>query len=177
MKKISTQESLDAGTLPMKDREKQLLFPAFLYDEKTMDGSLTKGLFRGPLLLKANFMPSPAITANRCLQAYRYIFLGRSHMDGVTAKTKGGNTHIHGMVSVKPSSICYTAIQVTECTVGRNHANIQKQVYIALSAMEKWGIVDHNTGINLSTLYDLLREQFQDPDDPWCKETLRWWNE
>jgi len=31
--------------------------------------------------------------------------------------------------------------------------------------------------MNLSTLYDLLREQFQDPDDPWCKETLAWWNE
>jgi len=43
--------------------------------------------------------------------------------------------------------------------------------------MEKWAMVDDNTGMNLSTLYDLLREQFQDPDDPWCKETLDWWNE
>jgi len=42
--------------------------------------------------------------------------------------------------------------------------------------MEKWGIMDDETGFNLSTLYDLLREQFQDPDDPWCKETLNWWN-
>jgi len=43
--------------------------------------------------------------------------------------------------------------------------------------MEKWGMVDDNTGMNLSTLYDLLREQFQDPNDPWRKETLKWWNE
>ena len=45
-------------------------------------------------------------------------------------------------------------------------------MYVALSAMEKWGMVDDNTGMNLSMLYDLLREQFQDLDDPWCKETL-----
>ena len=50
-------------------------------------------------------------------------------------------------------------------------------MYVALSAMEKWGIVDDETGLNLSTLYDLLREQFQDLDDPWCKETLQWWDE
>ena len=49
-------------------------------------------------------------------------------------------------------------------------------MYVALSAMEKWGIVDDETGFNLSTLYDLLREQFQDPNDPWCKETLKWWD-
>ena len=43
--------------------------------------------------------------------------------------------------------------------------------------MEKWGTVDDETGFNLSKLYDLLREQFQDPNDPWCKETLKWWDE
>lgn len=43
--------------------------------------------------------------------------------------------------------------------------------------MEKWAMVDDSTGINLSALYDLLREQFQNPDDPWYKETLKWWNE
>jgi len=48
---------------------------------------------------------------------------------------------------------------------------------VALSAMEHWSMSDDDTGINLSTLYDLLREQFWDPDDSWCKETLEWWNE
>jgi len=48
---------------------------------------------------------------------------------------------------------------------------------VALSVMEKWGITDDETATNLSALYNLLREQFQDPDDPWCKETLEWWNE
>jgi len=48
----------------MTDRENQPFFPTFLYDEKMMDGSLTKGLFRGPLLLKAGLTPSPAVTTN-----------------------------------------------------------------------------------------------------------------
>lgn len=43
--------------------------------------------------------------------------------------------------------------------------------------MEKWGIEDENTATNLSMLYDLLREQFSDPNDSWYKETLEWWNE
>jgi len=175
--KLSTQDSLNTGTLLMRDKENQPFFPAFLYDEKMMDGSLTKGLFRGPLLLKASLAPSPTIAANGHMQAYRYIFLGRSHTDGAAAKTKGGNAHIHGMISAKPPSICYTAIQVARYIVERTNTDIRKQVYVALSAMEKWGMVDDNTGMNLSTLYDLLREQFQDPDDPWCKETLEWWNE
>ena len=68
MTKFSTQESLNAGTLHMRDRENQPFFPAFLYDEKMMDGSLTKGLFRGPLLLKASLAPSPTITTDGHIQ-------------------------------------------------------------------------------------------------------------
>lgn len=55
---ISTREGLNSGTLPMKDREGQPFFPVFIYDEKMMDGSLTKGLFRGPLLLRASLILS-----------------------------------------------------------------------------------------------------------------------
>lgn len=54
----STRESIKGATLPMKDRENQPFFPVFLYDERTMDGSLTTGLFRGPLLLKVSLPPS-----------------------------------------------------------------------------------------------------------------------
>jgi len=42
----------------MKDIDRQPFFPVFLYDEQMIDGSVTKGLFRGPLLLKVNFSPS-----------------------------------------------------------------------------------------------------------------------
>lgn len=63
------------------------------------------------------------------------------------------------------------------CQCGRIGSDIWEQVYVALSAMEKWSMSDDETGVDLSTLYDLLREQFQDPDDPWCKETLKWWDE
>ena len=52
----------------MRDRENQPFFPVFLYDEKMMDGSLTKGLFRGLLLLKAGLAPSPIITADKRIQ-------------------------------------------------------------------------------------------------------------
>ena len=60
----------------MKDRENQPFFPVFLYDERMIDGSLTKGLFRGPLLLKVRRSPFSTMTINGCSQAFRYIFLG-----------------------------------------------------------------------------------------------------
>lgn len=55
------QESLKAGTLPMRDREGYPFFPVFVYDEKMMDGSITKGLLRGPLLLKVSDASSPTV--------------------------------------------------------------------------------------------------------------------
>lgn len=60
----------------MKDRGNQPFFPVFLYDERMIDGSLTKGLFRGPLLLKVRCSPFSTMTINGCSQAFRYIFLG-----------------------------------------------------------------------------------------------------
>jgi len=41
--------------------------------------------------------------------------------------------------------------------------------------MEKWGSMSGD--VNLSSLYDLLREQFHNPEDSWYKDTLKWWNE
>jgi hypothetical protein len=32
-------------------------------------------------------------------------------------------------------------------------------------------------GIKFARLYVLLREQFTHSDDPWCVQTLKWWNE
>ena len=147
--------------LPLKDRSGEPLFPVFLYEESMVDGSVTKGLFHGPLLLKVSVRTtSPSqMSPDEHPQAYRTIFLGRSHASGSSGKTKSGNAKIHGMASVIPSTICYAAIQV----------------YVALSSMEKW---DTRFGdVNLSSLYDLLREQFRNPEDPWYRETLKWWNE
>ena len=80
-----------------------------------MDGTATKGLFRGPLLVKVSFCLSPKATADRNSQAYRCIFLGpsESHTVGKKRSKKRGNAAIHGMRTVKPSTICYTVIQVT----------------------------------------------------------------
>ena len=41
--------------------------------------------------------------------------------------------------------------------------------------MRVWG--EEWKGVKLTRLYILLREQFVHPDDPWCTETLKWWNE
>ena len=40
--------------------------------------------------------------------------------------------------------------------------------------MEKWDLAFGD--VNLSLLYDLLREQFCNLDDPWYRDTLKWWN-
>ena len=40
--------------------------------------------------------------------------------------------------------------------------------------MLMWGMMDEE--VNLSSMYDVLRQQFQNPDDPWVKETLQWWD-
>ena len=44
-----------------------------------------------------------------------------------------------------------------------------------MSSMEKWSLTFGD--VNLSLLYDLLREQFCNPEDPWYRDTLKWWNE
>lgn len=49
------------------------------------------------------------------------------------------------------------------------------QAYTALCCSKEWR--DDWKGIKFSRLYVLLREQFAHPDDPWCAETLKWWNE
>ena len=77
-----------------------------------VDGSVTKGLLRGPLLLKVSIASLSQTFSHTCMQAYRSIFLGRSHASGGLVKTKSGNAKIHGMTSVIPSTICYAAIQV-----------------------------------------------------------------
>ena len=41
-------------TLPLKDRSGDPLLPLFLYEESMVDGSVRKGLFCGPLLLKVS---------------------------------------------------------------------------------------------------------------------------
>ena len=49
------------------------------------------------------------------------------------------------------------------------------QAYITLCSIKEWG--EEWKGVKLPRLYILLREQFTHPDDPWCAETLEWWNE
>ena len=48
---VSTRRKLRQQELPLNDNAGDPKFPAFLYDESATDGSLSAGLFRGPLLL------------------------------------------------------------------------------------------------------------------------------
>ena len=58
----STMEKLMDGLLTLNDTAGNPKLPAFLYDEDMRDGSLTMGLFRGPLLL-AVCMAIPGVWA------------------------------------------------------------------------------------------------------------------
>lgn len=113
-----SQRDLKHRRLRLIDRESYPFFPIFLYDEDMMDGTATKGLFRGPLLVKVSSALSSKVAINT-LQAYRHIFLGpsQSHAVGAKRSKKKGNAAIHGMHTVKPSTICYTVIQVTHYAV------------------------------------------------------------
>ena len=57
MIKRRTRQDLKHRRLRLIDREGSPFFPTFLYDEEMMDGTSTKGLFRGPLLIKVSFTP------------------------------------------------------------------------------------------------------------------------
>lgn len=45
---------------------------------------------------------------------------------------------------------------------------------MALCCREAWG--EAWKGVKLPRLYILLREQLAYQDDPWCVETIKWWN-
>ena len=98
-----------------------------------MGNSLTKGLFRGPLLLKVRITSLRLEDApDQRSQAYWALFLGRTHAFGVAAKTKSGNAKIHGMTSVIPSTICYAAIQVNQHMVYSLHSSLITQTRCTL---------------------------------------------
>ena len=58
---LSARAKLRDGKLKLIDSNGDPKLPTFLYDEDTMDGSLTQGLFRGPLLLAVSFRHSHVI--------------------------------------------------------------------------------------------------------------------
>lgn len=80
------------------------------------------------------------------------------------------------MEKVLPSTICYAAIHVrVDRRLQCSHLMSPLQTYIGLCCRGEWG--EEWKGVKLPHLYLLLRELFAHPDDPWCAETLKWWNE
>ena len=80
------------------------------------------------------------------------------------------------MESVVPATICYAAVHVC-INPGLQPYLIHPsfQTYVALCCRREWG--EEWKGVKLSRFYLLLREQFVHPEDPWCVDTLKWWNE
>ncbi|KAF9789208.1 hypothetical protein BJ322DRAFT_1105075 [Thelephora terrestris] len=93
------------------------------------------------------------------LAVYTHIFILPSAATGAKASLKRGNAKIHGMEKVVPSTICYAAIQA----------------YVALCCSREWK--EEWKGVKFARLYFLLREQLAYPEDPWCADTLQWWND
>lgn len=90
-----TRAKLSDNRLTLCDSAKEPKFPSFLYDEESNNGSLSQGLFRGPVLLAV----------------YKHIFIAPSAATGAKASLKRGNAKIHGLEKVTPPTICYAAIQ------------------------------------------------------------------
>lgn len=63
--KHRTRQDLKHRRLPLIDRERYPFFPIFLYDEDMMDGTATRGLFRGPLLVKVRSASTLQATTDR----------------------------------------------------------------------------------------------------------------
>ena len=111
---FSARAKLRDSKLSLIDSKGDPKFPAFLYDEDTMDGSLVKGLFRSRLLLAvSSCRPYTRVLSNARFQVYTHIFVAPSAATGAKASLKRGNAKIHGMEKAIPSTICYTAIQVS----------------------------------------------------------------
>lgn len=100
--KRRTRQDLKHRRLRLIDRESYPFFPIFLYDEDMTDGTATKGLFHGPLLVKVCGSLPLKLVADEHSQAYRYIFLGPSqnHAIGAKGSKKKGKRcnprHAHG---------------------------------------------------------------------------------
>ncbi|THG93296.1 hypothetical protein EW026_g7907 [Hermanssonia centrifuga] len=70
-----------------------------------------------------------------------------------------GKAKLYNMTRVTPQSIAYAAV------VGR----------FSICGQDKWALEDGS--YKLEDLFNTIVELFDDPNDPWCIETLEWWNQ
>ncbi|KAI0281345.1 hypothetical protein BC826DRAFT_923149 [Russula brevipes] len=123
-------------------------WPIFCYENEWCDGEdLETGLFRGIYLLRT----------------FRRIFTGpksvTSGQPGPVSKRKS-IAQILGMTKVTPRSIAYAAVQAR----------------FTLSDKEEWHEVDGN--FDYRRFYESIVSVFEsNPDLPWVKKTLIWWNQ
>lgn len=113
-------------------------------------------------------------------QTFRRIFTGPSSVltktPGPTSKRKS-NADIIGLMQVTPRSIAYAVVQVISTFVlyAIYSDMILFQARLVLSDKESW---DQCDGIfNYRHFYESIVSVFEtDPELPWVKETLKWWN-
>ncbi|PSS30961.1 hypothetical protein PHLCEN_2v2486 [Hermanssonia centrifuga] len=93
---------------------------------------------------------------------FRFIYTGpRTATKEAPGPSAGrpGKAKLYNMTRVTPESIAYAAV------LGR----------FSICGQDEWALEDGS--YKLEDLFKTIVELFDDPKDPWCIETLEWWNQ
>ena len=96
-------------------------------------------------------------------------------MAGRTKGSKKTKAELNGMMNMTPSTIAYSVIQVR----AQRHEELSlsiPQTFWWLCGANQWQEVVGN--INLHKLFlNIVRLFEEEPEDTWCVDTLKWWDE
>jgi hypothetical protein len=92
-------------------------------------------------------------------------------------KTKSGQAKLHGLEKVTPRTIAYAALHVSLSFPEPHYpwVGLESQTRWFMCAEDDWRLDDglFTKEEFFNTIVALFE---QDPEDPWCVETLDWWN-
>jgi len=95
---------------------------------------------------------------------------------GAAKKGCASKSRLHNMVEVTTCTIAYTCIIVNLTPLSTSSiTDFDLQTHIALRG--RGGIVEDGAFEHGVFYQNIVRMFETDPDDPWVKETLAWWNE
>jgi hypothetical protein len=109
-------------------------WPHCMYEGEVFDpNDAWKGLLRNEILVKVCRFPNKSrLSLISALQAFKFIFISPSSVNGDRCGTCAGNARIHGMTSVTKASIAYVAMQVNLCC---NHRILSRLILTFLPAI------------------------------------------
>ena len=103
-----TKAKLEGGELEISGDQ----WLIFLYEDYHCNISNPwNGIFHSKLLVNVSIICF-VTPANHQFQVYKHVFTSPSSAEKEIKVTQSGNTHLHGMTSVTPTSITYIATQV-----------------------------------------------------------------